>query len=188
MTTPCRAQRPDPTQTGRRAAKWRPGTGYDPATVTRQAIRTLARRWLDLTTEINTHNHDLDQLVNIAAPKLVAQQVASRDVAAKLLIAADDNQKRIWTEAEFAAPCGVNSVPASLGKTGRHRLNRSGDRQANALWVIAMVRLSRDPEQRAYSDRRETEGPSHREIVRCLKRCMARQLNPTLLADRAALT
>jgi transposase len=178
-----------PLKRARRAAAWRPGPGHDPATVTRRAIRTLARRWLDLTDEINTHNRDLDVLVGLAAPNLVAQHGVSRDVAAKLLIAAGDNPERIRTEAGFAALCGVNPVPASSGKTSRHRLNRSGDRQANnALWVIAMVRLSHDPTTRAYSARRKTEGLSHREIVRCLKRYLARQLYPILLADLDALT
>ena len=172
-----------------RAAKWRPGTGHDPTTVTRRAIRALARRWLELTDEINTHNRDLDEMVQLAAPNLVAEQGVSRDVAAKLLIAAGDNAERIGTEAGFAALCGVNPVSASSGKTNRHRLNRSGDRQANnALWIIAMVRLSRDPETRAYRDRRKTEGLSHREIVRCLKRYLARRLHPILLKDLAALT
>ena len=142
--------------------------------MTRRAIRTLACRWLDLTNEINTLNGDLDELVQIAAPNLVAEQGVSRDVAAKLIIAAGDNAERIRTEAGFAALCGVNPVSASSGKTSRHRLNRSGDRQANnALWIIAMVRLSRDPESRAYRDRRNTEGLLHREIVRCLKRYLA---------------
>jgi len=172
-----------------RAAKWRSGTGHDPATVTRHAIRALARRWLDLTDEINTHNRDLDELVALAASNLVAEQGVSRDVAAKLLIAAGDNAERIGTESGFAALWGVNPVSASSLKTSRHRLNRSGDRQANnALWTIAMVRLSRDPETRAYRDRRKTEGLSHREIVRCLKRYLARRLYPILLKDLAALT
>ena len=136
----------------RRAAKWRPGTGHDPATVTRRAIRTLARRWLDLTDEITTHNHDLDELVQLAAPQLVAQHGVSRDVAAKLLIAAGDNPGRIRTECGFAALCGVNPIRASSGKTNRHRLNRSGDRQANnTLWIIAMVRLRSEAHPRALS-------------------------------------
>ena len=172
-----------------RAAKWRSGTGHDPATVTRHAIRALARRWLDLTDEINTHNRDLDELVALAALNLVAEQGVSRDVAAKLLIATGDNAERIGTESGFAALWGVNPVSASSPKTSRHRLNRSGDRQANnALWTIAMVRLSRDPETRAYRDRRKTEVLSHREIVRCLKRYLARRLYPILLKDLAALT
>jgi transposase len=109
----------------------------------------------------------------------------SRDVAAKLLIAAGDNGDRIRTESGFAALCGVNPVKASSGKTNRHRLNRCGDHQANnALWVIATVRLSRDPETRDYRDRRKTKGLSHREIVRYLKRYLARRLYPILLNDR----
>ena len=160
-----------PLKRARCAAKWRPGTGHDPVTVTHRAIRSLARRWLVLTDEINTLNTELDELVLAAAPHLVAEHGVSRDVAAKLLIAAGDNPDRIRTEAGFAALCGVNPVAASSGKTTRHRLNRSGDRQANnALWVIAMVRLRSDPTTRADSRRREEEGLSHREIVRCIKR------------------
>jgi len=178
-----------PLKRARRAAGWRPGAGHDPLTVTRRAIRALARRWLDLTAEINTHNAELDELTTAAAPGLVAQQGVSRDVAAKLLIAAGDNPGRLRTEASFAALCGVSPVRASSGKTNRHRLNRSGDRQANnALWTIARVRLSRDPETRAYADRRGHEGLSHREIVRCLKRHLARRLYPIILADLAKLT
>ena len=178
-----------PLQRARCAAKWRPGPGHDPVTVTRRAIRSLARRWLALTDEINTLNTELDELVHAAAPHLVAEHGVSRDVAAKLLIAAGDNPGRIRTEAGFAALCGVNPVAASSGKTTRHRLNRSGDRQANnALWVIAMVRLRSDPTTRAYSQRRKEEGLSHREIVRCIKRYLARRLHPILIADLAKLT
>ena len=94
--------------------------------MTRRAVRSLARRWLALTDEINTLNTELDELVHAAAPHLVAEHGVSRDVAAKLLIAAGDNPDRIRTEAGFAALCGVNPVAASSGKTTRHRLNRSG--------------------------------------------------------------
>jgi transposase len=178
-----------PLKRARSAAAWRPGSSSDPATVTRRAIRALARRWLDLNTEIKTHNAELDELTRTAAPGLVAQQGVSRDVAAKLLIAAGDNPERIRTEAGFAALCGVSPIRASSGKTNRHRLNRSGDRQANnALWTIARVRLTHDPETRAYAQRREHQGLSHREIVRCLKRYLARRLYPILLADLAKLT
>ena len=178
-----------PLKRARRAAGWRPGAGHDPVTVTRRAIRALARRWLDLTAEINSHNADLDELTAAAAPGLVTQQGVSRDVAAKLLIAAGDNPDRLRTEASFAALCGVSPIRASSGKTKRHRLNRSGDRQANnALWTIARVRLSRDPETRAYAERREQEDLSRREITRCIKRYLARRLYPILLADLAQLT
>jgi transposase len=158
-------------------------------TVTRRAIRALARRWVDLNTEIKTHTAELDELTKTAAPGLVAQQGVSVDVAAKLLIAAGDNPERLGSEASFAALCGVNPIQASSGKTTRHRLNRSGDRQANnALWTIARVRLSRDPETIAYAERREQEHLTRREIVRCLKRYLARRLYPIILADLAELT
>ena len=120
---------------------------------------------------------------------MVAQQGVSRDVPAKLLIAAGDNPDRIHTEAGLPALCGVSPVRASSGKITRRRRNRSGDRRAdNALWVIAMVRLSQDPAYRAYSKGRKAEGLSHREILRCLKRYLARQLYPILLKDLAQLT
>lgn len=157
--------------------------------MTRRAIRTLARRWLDLADEINTHDKELDKMIKIAAPTLAAEQGVTRDVAAKLLMTAGDNPHRIGTEAGFAALCGVNPIAASSGKTTRHRLNRTGDRQANnALWVIAMVRLRHDPETRVYPERRKAEGLSHREIVRCLKRYLARRLYPIIVKDIAALT
>ena len=172
-----------------KAAAWRPGDTFDPATVTRRAVRTLARRWLVLTEEIRGLNAELDKMINTAAPTLVAQLGVSRDVAAKLLIAAGDNPDRIRTEAGFAALCGVNPVSASSGRTTRHRLNRAGDRQANnALWVIAMVRLRHDPETILYAERRQAEGLSHREIVRCLKRYLARRLHPIIVNDLAGLT
>ena len=146
------------------AAKWRPGTGHDPVTVTRRAIRILAHRWLALTEEINTVTRELDELIHLAAPGLTAELGVGSDVAAKLLIAAGDNPERIRTEAGFAALCGVNPISASSGRTTRHRLNRSGDRQANnALWTIARVRLTHDPATRAYAQRRTEEVPSHRE-------------------------
>jgi transposase len=89
----------------------------------------------------------------------------------------------------FAALCGVNPISASSGRTGRHRLNRSGDRQANnALWTIARVRLTRDPATVAYAKRRTEEGLSHREIVRCIKRYLAHRLFPILIADLTSLT
>ncbi len=171
------------------AAKWRPGEGHDPVTVTRRAIRSLARRWIDLNDEIKVLTNGLDELVKTAAPHLVAEHGVSRDVAAKLLIAAGDNPERIHTEAGFAALCGVNPISASSGQTNRHRLNRAGDRQANnALFTIAMVRLRSDPDTRAYAQRRQEQGLTHREILRCIKRYLARRLPPILIADLALLT
>jgi transposase len=167
-----------------RCARLRPGNGSDPTAATRRALRSLARRYQHLTLEIHELTRDLDTLVHDTAPNLVAQHGVGTDVAAKLLIAAGDNPERLRNEAAFAALCGASPVPASSGKTHRHRLNRGGDRQANnALWTIAMVRLSCDPDTRAYAERRTKEGLSRRDIVRCLKRYIARQLFPLVLTD-----
>ncbi len=91
---------------------------------------------------------------------------------------------RLTSDAALAALCGVSPVEASSGKTVRHRLNRGDDRQANnALWVIALTRLRIDSATRAYAQRRTTQGKSTKEIMRCLKRYLARALYPLLLAD-----
>ena len=104
-------------------------------------------------------------------------------MAAILLVAAGDNPQRLHSEASFAAMCGVSPVQASSGKTTRHRLNRSGNRQANnALWRIVMVRLATgDPATKIYVERRTAEGKSQREIVRCLKRYVAREIYRVLV-------
>jgi transposase len=167
-----------------RAARFRPSKSSDPAAATRRALRHLARRWLSLSTEIDELTHDLDQLVRTAAPSLLAQRGVGVDVAAKLLITAGDNANRLHNDAAFAALCGVSPVEASSGKIRRHRLNRGGDRRANnALWTVAMVRLACDADTRAYAERRTKEGRSRREIIRCLKRYIARQLFPLVLKD-----
>jgi transposase len=172
-----------------RCARLRPATTSDPDAATRRALRSLARRHLALSVEIDELGADLDQLVAIAAPNLLAQPGVGTDVAAKLLVAAGDNPDRIRNEAAFAALCGASPVPASSGKTTRHRLNRGGDRQANnALWTIAMVRLSHHPDTRAYADRRTKDGLSRRDITRCLKRYIARQLYPLLITDLQHVT
>lgn len=99
------------------------------------------------------------------------------DVAATLLMTAGDNPERLRNEASFAALCGTNPIPASSGKTTRHRLNRGGDRDANAaLWRIATVRLSSDQRTKDYLAKRISEGKSKPETIRCLKRYIAREV------------
>ena len=94
-----------------------------------------------------------------------------------LLVAAGDNAERITSEAAFAHLCGVAPIHASSGKTIRHRLNRGGNRQANhALWRIVFTRMSSDPRTRAYVERRTLEGRSKPEIMRVLKRYVAREV------------
>jgi transposase len=149
----------------------------DPAAATRCALAALARRHQALTAEITALDAQIKPLVDQAAPALVALHGAGPETAAQLLITAGDNPQRLRSEAAFAALCGVSPIPASSGQTHRHRLNRGGDRQANrALHVIAIARLRTDPATRAYRDRRAAQQLSNRDITRCLKRYLAREV------------
>jgi len=111
------------------------------------------------------------------APQLVAIKGVSPEVASTLLMTAGDNPQRMHTEAAFAALCGSSPIPASSGKTNRHRLNRAGDPLASAaLWRIVIVRFSCDQRTRDYLDKRTKEGKSKTEAIRCLKRYVAREI------------
>jgi transposase len=155
-----------------------------PAAATCWAWHTLARRWQFLDEQIHAHDQRLATLIGAAAPNLLAVFGVGPDTAGALLVAAGDNPDRLHSEAGFAALCGVNPLPASSGKTTRHRLNRGGNREANnALWRIALVRMRHDPTTRAYVERRTHDGLSKREIIRCLKRYIARQLYPVIVHD-----
>src|SRR5207248_9451751 len=113
---------------------------------------------------------------------LVAFKGIGIDIAATLLATAGDNPDRLRHESAFAHLCGVAPIPASSGKTQRHRLNRGGDRDANrALYLLAIGRMGWDPATRAYTDKRTQQGKTKAEIIRCLKRYIARELYPTLL-------
>ncbi|GES15421.1 hypothetical protein Amac_090180 [Acrocarpospora macrocephala] len=149
----------------------------DPAHGVAAALVHLARRWRTLTTEIDTLDGQLQPMVERVRPDLLAVHGVGVETAAQLLAVCGDNPDRLTSEAAFASLCGVSPVPASSGRTTRHRLNRGGDRQANrALYTITLVRMSHDPNTRAYVKRRTKEGLSKREIIRCLKRYIARQL------------
>jgi transposase len=169
-----------------RCASFR-GTGItSPLDATRHAMREIARRWQSLDAEIARHDALLDELVTATAPDLVARRGVGTDTAGALLVAAGDNPERLTHEAAFAAVCGASPKDASSGKQRRHRLNRGGDRQANsALWRIVLVRMSCDPATRAYVERRRAEGKTTPEIIRCLKRYVAREVFSDI---RAALT
>jgi transposase len=161
-----------------RCARFRAvGDPADPVEGTKRALRALSRRYEALSSEMDDLAGMLDDLTAKANPALRGAQGVGPDVAAILLIAAGDNPGRLTSDSSFAALCGVSPVQASSGKTVRHRLNRAGNRQANsALWRIAMVRLTCDPATKAYLARRTTEGKTKREIVRCLKRYIAREV------------
>jgi transposase len=99
------------------------------------------------------------------------------DTASTILVSVGDNPHRLLNERAFAALAGACPIPASSGKTNRHRLNRGGDRQLNsALWRITMVRLATDAGTRAYLERRVGEGKTKIEAVRCIKRYIAREV------------
>jgi len=167
-----------------RCASARPGSGRDPVAVTRRVLRSIARRYRALDTEIAQLEAELDELVALAAPRLLAEHSVGRETAAKLVTLAGDNPDRLRSHSALAALCGASPVEASSGKTVRHRLNRGGDRQANnALYTIAMVRMQHHPETKAYVARRTQEGKTRREIRRCLMRNLARRLYPLLIAD-----
>jgi transposase len=149
----------------------------DPAQAVKTALRRLARRHQHLTEEVRDADTDLTTLVSDAGPQLLALHGVGIDVAGQLLTTAGDNPDRLRSEAAFAHLCGVAPVPASSGRTHRHRLNRGGDRAANnALHTIALCRLRYDPRTHAYVVKRTKDGLSKTEIIRCLKRYIVREI------------
>jgi transposase len=167
------------------AARFRPGELTGPAEGVKAAMAALARRHQALTAEIDRLDAALDALVPCAAPQqFLAKQGVATQTASTLLATLGDNPGRLRTDASFAALCGASPVDASSGKQIRHRLNRGGDRQANsALWRIVMVRMSHDPRTKAYVARRAAEGKTTKEIMRCLKRYVAREVYKALVAQ-----
>lgn len=145
--------------------------------VTRLAMRELAQRIQLLDEQLVRTNVRLRRITSTAAPELVACKGIGPDTASTILVSAGDNPHRLRNERSFASLAGANPIPASSGKTVRHRLNRGGDRQLNsALWRITMVRLSSDAATRAYLDRRVSEGKTKTEAIRCIKRYIAREV------------
>lgn len=141
------------------------------------AMRSLARRAVTLRAEIKDLDAIITTLLNRSAPELLACHGVGPDSAAVLLVAAGDNPHRVRSEAAFAKLCGAAPLEASSGPTIRHRLSRAGNRQANAaLHSIVLVRMVSHPETRAYVNRRRAEGRTSREIMRCLKRFVAREI------------
>jgi transposase len=166
------------------AARFR--LGDDPRDVpaaTKFALRSVARRYEALSGEIAELDAHLDRLVAQVAPELVSLLGIGTDHAATLLIVAGDNPKRLRSEASFASLCGVSPIEASSGKVVRHRLNRGGNRDANrALYMICLARMRRDRRTQEYVARRTAEGKSKREIIRCLKRYVAREVYRVLIS------
>lgn len=165
LITTCANLRPDPEHLG------------DPAQATKAALRHLARRHQDLTAHIADLDAVLAPLVTAINADLLALSGVGVEVAGQLLVTAGANPERLHSEAAFAMLCGVAPIPASSGQRHRHRLNRGGDRHANAaLYRIVLCRLRWDERTRAYAARRTAEGRTKAEIIRCLKRYIAREV------------
>jgi transposase len=165
----------------RTCARCRPGELTGPTAATKAALRSLAVRHEALEVEITLLDGQIESLIAQAAPELVAVFGVGPDSAGALLVAAGDNPQRLRSEAAFSMLCGSSPLEASSGKTVRHRLNRGGDRQANAaLYRIVLTRLRFDQATKDYVQRRTTEGMSKKEIIRCLKRYVAREIYAVL--------
>jgi transposase len=160
------------------AASFRPGAQpTTPLGATKFALKSIAVRYQQLTREIVALDRQLSRLVTAAAPALVAVKGFGPDTAGALLVAAGDNPERLGSEAAFARLCGVAPLPASSGRTTRYRLSRGGNRDANrALYLLAIGRMGWDQRTRDYVERRTKEGLSKPEIIRCLKRYLAREV------------
>jgi hypothetical protein len=161
----------------------------DPIEATKAALGALTARINALTAEINVADRRLGPVVATVAPRTSALFCSGPEVAGQLLTTAGDNPDRLRSESALAHLCGAAPIPASSGRTNRHRLHRGGDRHANhALHTIVLGRMRHDPRTRAYVARRTTEGLSNKEITRCLKRYVVREVYTALLADYTALS
>jgi transposase len=154
------------------------GDMASPEVAMRYTLRALASRWLEIHEEVKSHSRHLKRLTDATAPALVEAFGIGPDIAGELLVAAGDNTNRIRSEAAFAKLCGVAPIPASSGKTtGRYRLNRGGNRQANAaLYRVVIVRMRWHEPTIAYVKKRTAEGLTKKDIIRCLKRFVAREV------------
>lgn len=167
-----------------RCAALRPGDIINPTASVKHALRALAARWRTLSVEIATHDEVLDTITRAAAPTLHEAFGIGTDSVAEMMIVAGDNLTRIRSEAAFAKLCGACPVPASSGVTNRHRLFRGGHRQANAaLYRIVIVRMRWHQPTIDYVRRRTAEGLSKKDIIRCLKRFVAREVYHALIDD-----
>lgn len=161
----------------RHLAALRPGRVATTTTSAKTSLRAIARRWLGLDEEIKAHDAHLEQLTQQCAPTLVEAHGIKANSAAEMLLLVGDNPERIHSEAALAKLCGACPIPASSGKTSRHRLNRGGHRQANAaLYRIVVVRMRHHQPTIDYVLRRIAEGKTKPEVIRCLKRFVVQEI------------
>lgn len=159
-------------------ARCQPTAQEDPISVAVLiAAKALAQRIVFLERQDRELTAQIDTLTIALNPALRAAYGVGPDTAAQLLITAGTNAHRLRSEAAFAMLAGAAPIPASSGKTTRHRLSRGGDRAANnALHRIALVRWSHDPRTRDYVTRQLAAGRSKKDILRLLKRAIAREM------------
>jgi len=168
--------------------KTRPaGDMTEPLIATAAVLKRLAVRYRILDQELGVIDAELDAILSVYAPMLRDLKGVGTDVASQLLVTVGDNPERIGSEGQFAALVGVAPIPASSGRTTRHRLSRGGDRQANkAIHHVALVRMRTDTRTRNYVAKRRAEGKSTTEIIRCLKRYIAREIYDQLIHPQPA--
>ncbi len=170
-----------------RCATLEPGDVVDPTASVKYSLRALAVRWLALSGEIAAHDDVLDPITMAAVPTLREAFGIGPDSAAEMMIVAGDNPQRIRSDAAFAKLCGACPIPASSGVTNRHRLFRGGHRQANAaLYRIVIVRMRWHQPTMDYVTRRTAQGLSKKDVIRCLKRFVAREIYNGLITDHQA--
>ena len=154
-----------------------------PIDAVRYTLPTLAERYHDLDCQARLHDRVLQTLTQRAAPELTSRFGIGADSAAELLLIVGDNPERIRSDGALATLCGACPIPACSGKTIRHRLNRGGHRQANAaLHRILITRMRCHQPTMDYVTRRTAEGKTKREIMRCLKRLLVREIYQILVA------
>ena len=162
------------------AARFRIGPIDSTTAAAKTTLRSLARRCRDLATELAELDQAIKTLIEQAAPSLLELNGVGTNCAAALLVAAGDNPERLSNERSYAALCGSSPIDASSGLQRRHRLNRGGNRQANAaLYIIVISRLRWDKRTQTYMTRRLAQGRTRKEIIRCLKRYVAREIYTT---------
>lgn len=156
----------------------------DPTVTARKMLRRLAKRIQMLDEEIAEANHELETVLAERAPNLLSVSGVGTEVAGQMLTTAGQNVDRLTSEASLARLCGVAPIPASSGNTTRHRLHRGGDRDANSsIYLIVVNRLRWHEPTKVYVARRTAEGKTKKEIIRCLKRAVVRELYRALQAD-----
>ena len=171
-----------------KCSRMRPGDSCDRTQICKAALRVLGQRYNMLTAEIDELDPQIAELCAKINPGLLGAFGVGPEVAATLLVVAGDNPQRLHSEAAFAALCGVSPIEASSGNTQRHRLNRGGNRQANnALWRIALVRMSTDQRTKIYVAKKTSEGKSKKETIRCLQRHIAREIYQLITNPRTAI-